>query len=216
MFSFKKKYKKYSDEELLPLIAKGEEGAFNEFYNRYGSRMHYYFFRMLYQDEERASDFTQDLMVKIIDHAERFDPLRKCSTWVYTIASNMCKNEYRRVERLGARRNLVPLDQLNFKEQISNKTTDHYLPDSLDQELFKKYLEIAVSELEWAHQQCFILRYQEELPVKEISEILNCPEGTVKSRLHYALKKLAIKLKMFHPDNDQDHKKKDDYERQAG
>ena len=54
----------------------------------------------------------------------------------------------------------------------------------------------------------FLLRYQQELSIKEIAAILGCPEGTVKSRIFYTLKKLSEKLQYFKPD----HLKKKDYE----
>jgi len=56
------------------------------------------------------------------------------------------------------------------------------------------------------------LRYQEELSIKEISEVMECPEGTVKSRLYYALRKLSDKLQVFRPEA----LKKMNYEKQAG
>ncbi|MEM8907462.1 MAG: RNA polymerase sigma factor, partial [Bacteroidota bacterium] len=166
---------------------------------------HYYFYRMLHQDRERANDFTQDLFVKVIENVHRFDPQRKCSTWLFSIASNMCKNEYRRLER----RN-------KHEEKLAYRTTawataeaeaDSLLGSKLDQQLFSQQLEAAIDQLEERHRECFLLRYREELSIREISQILDCPEGTVKSRLHYCLKKLSIKLKIFHPD----HSKCTDY-----
>jgi len=195
MFSLRKKYHTYSDAQLLPDIARGKEAAFNELYKRYSERMHSYFFRMLYQNATKADDFAQDLFMKVIEHAERFDPSRKFSTWVYTIASNMCKNEYRRISRRNWHQNEISQQAAKSTSESSNS----YLPDHLDKALFTSYLARAISELEMPHRQCFILRYQEELSIKEISAILDCPEGTVKSRIHYSLKKLSPKLKIFNP-----------------
>ena len=198
MLFFRKNYEAYSDEKLLTLIAKGEEQAFNVFYQRYASRMHYYFFRMLYQDKERANDFTQDLFVKVIEHAAKFDASRKCSTWLYSIASNMCKNEYRRLERWTKNREVFHQE---VAEQVEVPCGESgYLPERIDRQLFGQYLDKAVGELGPAHRACFLLRYREEMSIRDISQILDCPEGTIKSRLHYCLKKLSIKLKIFHPD----------------
>ena len=71
----------------------------------------------------------------------------------------------------------------------------------LDEGLFQKALKDAVHLLPEAQKECFILRYQEELAIREISEIMECPPGTVKSRLHYALKYLAGELQVFTPKN---------------
>ncbi len=191
MFSFGKKYNEYSDEQLMQLIGKGNDKAFAELYDRYSNKMHYYFYRMLYQNKEKADDFTQDLFMKLIEKANLFDSNRKLSTWLYTIAANMCKNEYRRKERNIVSSQLPPYADEFF---LADETV---ITEVLDKKLFQEHLQNAIEGLDEIHQQCFVLRYQEELSVKEISEILNCPEGTVKSRIHYSLKKLAQKLSIF-------------------
>jgi RNA polymerase sigma-70 factor (ECF subfamily) len=68
------------------------------------------------------------------------------------------------------------------------------LPDTIDQQLFGQQLRGAIDQLSEAHKQCFVLRYQEELTVAEIAEIAGCPEGTVKSRLHTALRKVMEQM----------------------
>ena len=69
----------------------------------------------------------------------------------------------------------------------------------MDNEIFNQHLQEAINKLDERHRLCFILRYQEEKSVAEISDVLGCPLGTVKSRVHYALKKLAIQLDQFNP-----------------
>jgi len=54
-----------------------------------------------------------------------------------------------------------------------------------------------IDQLDDQHRQCFVLRWQEDLSVRDISEIVGCPEGTVKSRLHYALKQVSEKVKKW-------------------
>jgi len=186
----KKTYQNYSDEDLMRDITKGSERAFEELYERYSGRMHSHFYRMLWQDSEKADDFTQDLFMKIVERPEMFDPNRRFSTWLYTVAGNMIKNEYRR----------------NSKYKFTNNVPDGevvechaYLPDAIDRALFEQELQTAVNGLQDHHKECFVLRYQEEKSIREISEIVGCPEGTVKSRLFYSVKKLSDKLKIFHP-----------------
>lgn len=188
MLFARKTYKNSTDEDLMRDICKGNDRAFEELYGRYNRRMHSHFYRMLYQDTEKADDFTQDLFMKIVERPEMFDVNRRFSTWLYTVAGNMIKNEYRR----------------NSKYKFTNNVPDgeitecaSYLPDPLDQELFEEELQSAVNGLQDHHKECFVLRYQEEKSVREISEIVGCPEGTVKSRLFYSVKKLSDKLKTF-------------------
>ena len=173
-----------SDEELMRRMSGGCEASFSELYDRYGQRMHRYFYRMLGQDAHRADDFTQELFMKLIEKQALFDPARRFSTWLYTVAGNMVKNEYRRVSRIPEPPDIPDFFYENFTEDVDNQ-------------LFEQHLHLALEGLDETQRQCFVLRYQEELSVKEIAGILNCPEGTVKSRLFYTVKKLAGKLRAF-------------------
>lgn len=181
---FKKALNQLSDEALMAELAKGKKQAFEVLYDRYGPRMYRYFYRMLWQDAGKAEDFTQELFIKIIDKPQSFDPSRNFSTWLYTLAANLCKNEYRRKKTsdLEAHYSLVLLE--NFSEKM-------------DEQLFDQHLHRAIEQLSSNHRQCFILRYQEERSVAEIAEIIGCPEGTVKSRLHYALQQVSQQLEAW-------------------
>lgn len=186
---FRKKYRQYTDEALIGLLSKGSEPAFDELYHRYADRMQSYFYRLLYQDAELASDFCQNLFLKIFEKANAFNDSYKFSTWMYTIASNMVKNEYRRQSSSTSE---------TFQKTISLKL-EPQAPKNLDKEIFQRNLQNALNQLEEKHRLCFTLRYQEEKSVKEISTILACPAGTVKSRIHYALKKLSVELYQLNP-----------------
>lgn len=164
--------------------AQGCERSFSELYDRYGQRMANYFYRALWQDAQLAEDFTQDLFLKIMEKRAFYDPEKRFSSWIYTVAGNMVKNEYRRVSR-----KKTPLETMDVLEENFSEI--------LDQQNFGKQLEIALEHLDDTQKQCFVLRYQEELSMKEIAEIIGCPEGTVKSRLFYTVRKLAERLRAF-------------------
>ena len=173
-----------NDEELMRRTMDGCERSFSELYDRYGQRMHSYFYRMLWQDVQVAEDFTQELFMKIVEKRAYYNPEKRFSTWLYTVAGNMVKNEYRRVSRKKPIPELSDVMEENFSEQMDN-------------EVFEKHLENALSTLDDIQKQCFVLRFQEEMSMKEIAEIIGCPEGTVKSRLFYTVRKLAKKLQAF-------------------
>ncbi len=204
MFSLRKKYTSLKDEELMPYVVKGQERAFDELYRRYSGKMHYYFFRMLGQNQDRADDFTQDLFIKVIEKGAYFDVKQRFSTWLYAVAGNMCKNEYRRLER-------KPEQALPENFATAMARDGLYLESEVDQERFRQDLKKVLERLDFEHRQCFILRYQQDLGIREISEILGCPEGTVKSRLYYTLRKLAAQLHYFNPN----FSKKKRYESQS-
>ena len=93
-----KKYATYKDEQLMIEVVKGDEHAFSQIYDRWSKPILNYFFKMLWQDSEKAQDMMQDLFVKIINKPHQYDPKRSFKTWIYTVAYNMCKNEYRKHE----------------------------------------------------------------------------------------------------------------------
>jgi RNA polymerase sigma-70 factor (ECF subfamily) len=75
----------------------------------------------------------------------------------------------------------------------------------MDREIFQRSLKEAIEQLHEHHRMAFILRYMEEMSVKEIAEIIDQPEGTVKSRLFYATKKITQSLNEFTPDQSGQH-----------
>lgn len=171
-----------SDETLMLAVRRGEERAFAELYDRYAVRMYRFFYRMLGRDRERARDFTQEIFVKIIEKPQLYDPARPFSTWFYAVAMNMCKNEYRRQGK----------QQTELFNPEKDLETDGFDPiGALDQPIFEQQLQRALDCLGGPHRRALTLRFQEERSIREISEIENCPEGTVKSRLHHALRHLA-------------------------
>ena len=200
MIPFKKRYEKFTDEELVRYIVKGHEKAFDELYQRYARKLHAYFYRNLGKDNSLANDFLQELFLKVIEKGELFDPQKKFSVWIYAVAGNLCKNEYRRIQR-----HAVP----GLPEELPNHLfTESGAADKHDSIVFGSLLQKELDKMEASHRECFLLRFQQELSIKEISEILECPEGTVKSRIFYTLKKLAESLKYFKPD----HLKKKEHE----
>ena len=181
-------YKTHSDESLMHCLAQQrDERAFAELYDRYSARMYRFFLRMLGRNAAQAEDFTQDLFLKTMEKSVFFDPSRKFSTWLYTLASNMCKNEYRR-------RN--PFVSPDFGLDQALPMTEHQ-PEYLDKPFLEKQLQHAIDRLDDIHRQCFVLRWQEELSVREIADIVGCPEGTVKSRLHHALRKVTKEVEVL-------------------
>lgn len=188
----KKDYNNIKDENLMEMISKGNESAFNELYDRYSKRMLYYFNRMMAMDNEKAQDMLHDLFIKIVEKPHLFNPDKKFSTWFYTVATNMCRNEYRKRSRgftvsLNDDFNIADNRKLNAVEQIDLKT-------------FAVELKTELNKLKDTHKSVFVLRYQEHLSLKEISEIMDCSIGTIKSRLFYTTQKLAKKLRSFDPE----------------
>ena len=188
----KQAYSTYSDEELMDEVVKGNSRAFTEVYERYSKPMLNYFYKMLWQDKLKAEDFMQELFTKIIHKPHLFNSKLKFKTWIFSIANNMCKNEYRKQE--------VRKDSNNdLHDNIAvNDGSDNQIK-KVDESLFNDRLKEELKELSSAHREVFILRFKQGLSLKEIAEVLDVSEGTVKSRVFYTLKKLSGNLKEFNP-----------------
>ena len=188
----KPQYTEMTDESLVVSMAKGDKRAFNELYNRYSGPLLGYFMRMLWRDREKAEDFVHDIFAKLIKRPELFDPERRFKTWVYSVANNMCKNEYKKQEvRKNTRNGLDGFYAL--------KDSNVNVMGEVQDMQFKDEFVTSLNDLDDKHKQVFSLRHLEGLSIKEIAEIVEVSDGTVKSRLFYATKYLAESLKDFNP-----------------
>lgn len=188
----KPRHTSLTDEALMQAISQGDKRAFDEIYSRYSKPLLGYFMRMLRKDREKAEDFVHDLFAKIIRKPEYFDPSRTFKTWIYSVANNMCKNEYKKQE---VRKNTSLGIDNHYKVSDSSVNV---LSEVHDRH-FKEVFELKMAELDPKHSEVFHLRHVEGLSIKEIAEILELNEGTVKSRVFYAIKYLAVGLKEFNP-----------------
>ena len=176
-------------EELMRLVQKKDSKAFEVIYDRYSGRMVNYFYKMLWQDEDKAQDFMQDLFTKIVEKPHQFDTKKSFKTWFFSVAHNMCKNEYR---KQGVRSDVHGTVSKDIMGESGAETTR-----SIDESNFNDELQLALNELDDVKKTTFLMRYNDEMSIKEISEIMECSEGTVKSRLFYTLKLLNERLKAF-------------------
>ena len=176
-----------TDEQLMELFRLDKDGqgaiAFGHLYNRHAKRMVNYFYYSLWKDYDKAQDFLHDLFLKIIQNKDKFDNNNSFQAWIYRIASNMCKNEFRN-------------NKIKEKYQTHVLHTTTCVADN-EQEV-KSELQIYINSLKPEQRSLIILRFKFNLTVKEIADIYECPEGTIKSRLFYATKELSTKYKIHH------------------
>lgn len=183
-----------TDEELVTAHLDGRPGAFQRLYDRYRDRLVHFIIRKT-GDQDRAQDLVQEAFIRVTRHLHRFDTTKKFSTWIYTIASNLSKNELRNRSR-------SPL--VLFQKLESNWDEDHrplqfedsrMTPDTMYR---KRYLEQVVEDtvetLPEHHRLVFRLRELEGKSYEEIAEITGVNLGTVKSRLHRARNSFAQRI----------------------
>ena len=189
--------KDLSDEQLVTAHLKGRPGAFQDLYERYRDRLVHFVTRKT-GDADRAQDLVQEAFIRVTRHLHRFDPSKKFSTWVYTIASNLSKNELRNRSRSP----LVLYQQLTGSWEDDHRPIqfeDYSMrPDDLYRKRYlRRLVEDTVKELPEHHRLVFRLRELEGKSYEEISEITGVILGTVKSRLHRARNSFAQRIEPF-------------------
>ncbi|MBK9283826.1 MAG: sigma-70 family RNA polymerase sigma factor [Sphingobacteriaceae bacterium] len=182
-------------EQLMNFISEGRTEAFDELYKRHAATLTRYFFRMLNNDKELALDAVQDLFLKIAESPGIFNRSKPFKTWMFSIASNYCKNFYRHKK---VEQTYVEF-YMHDKGSISTEIAD--VIQSIDRRYLLRMLDEVLLELPIEKREVIILKYQEERSIAEIAEIQKCSEGTVKSRLHHAVKILQEKLNKFKNEN---------------
>jgi len=183
-----------ADEDLVTAHLSGRPGAFHHLYNRYRDRLVHFIIRKT-GDADRAQDLVQEAFIRVTRHLHRFDTTKKFSTWVYTIASNLSKNELRNRSR----------SPLVLFQKLENSWDDDHRPlqfedsrmrpdDLYRKRYLRRIVEETVQELPEHHRLVFRLRELEGKSYEEIAEITGVNLGTVKSRLHRARNSFAQRI----------------------
>src|SRR5881409_1303239 len=184
--SIREKLRSEDDAAVVSAFLGGEERAFQELVDRYQTRLLNFINRTI-GDRERAEDLVQEVFIRVFRHLHRFDRTKKFSTWVYTIASNLAKNELRN----RSRNPLVLFQTIKGNWDDEDRPLQFEDTTSRPDDLFRKrhlreLVEETVAKLPEHHRQVFVLRELEGKSYEEIAEITSCNLGTVKSRLNRA------------------------------
>ncbi len=174
------------DGDVVSAFLQGEERAFDELVERYQRRLLNFIYRTV-GDRERAEDLVQEVFIRVYRHIGRFDRSKKFSTWIYTIASNLAKNELRNRSRSP----LVLFQTIKAKFEDEDRPLQFEDLNSRADDLFRKrhlreMVEKSVAMLPAHHREVFVLRELEGKSYEEIAEITGVNLGTVKSRLNRA------------------------------
>ena len=175
------------DEGLITAHLRGDPKAFTQLVERYRMRIIGFIDRMI-RDRERAEDLTQEAFLRVYRHLHRFDPSRRFSTWLYTIASNLAKNEL----RSRARSPLVLYESARPADQPEDvRPLQFSVPATRPDEMYRRrhlrhLVDATVARLGAAHREVFVMRELEGKSYEEIAEHTGTNLGTVKSRLNRA------------------------------
>lgn len=170
---------------LVAATLAGDDRAFATLMERYQVRLTHFINRMI-GDRERSEDLVQEAFVRVHRHLKHFDQQRKFSTWLYTIASNLAKNELRNRARSplvfpeSARAPSEPAWRMEFEDSSAR-------PDTMYQNRWlHELVQATVARLAPHHRAVFVMRELEGRSYEEIAETTETNLGTVKSRLNRA------------------------------
>ena len=193
--------REWSDEDLMLEHGQGSEGAFEELVVRYQKSMLNYMFRMT-RNRQIAEELTQEVFIALVRNGSRYQPTAKFTTYLYTIASNIVSKEWARQRR---RPKLFSLsawwsprsaeDDFDPLEHVGDERA--CVAKSFEQEEISEAINDALRHLPEHQRQAFVLHRFQELGYQEISEIVDAPVGTVKSRVVRAERALRPHLERF-------------------
>lgn len=173
---------KEKDYTLMRAIQNGDMVAFNDMVDRYKNRLMNVIGRMLSSAEE-AEDVVQETFVRVYQHRQSFNFQHCFSTWIYTIALNLARNELRK------RKKFKFYDISEMQGNEAEFAVDAKIPSRLPQ-----VLNVAIQGLPEKYRVAFMLRDIQEMPYEEVAKVLDVPLGTVKSRVNRARMMLRDKL----------------------
>lgn len=168
-------------------MAVGDETALAALMSRYERPLYAFLVRHVGAGAD-ADDLFQETWIRVARHAGRYDPARPFTTWLFQIAVNLCRD---RARRRAARPEEVHADPAGDAGTVA-------AGDDPEQSFVRAEraadVRTALAALPDAQREVVLLRYHHELSEEEVAAIAGIPRGTVKSRLHAALKRLRALL----------------------
>lgn len=168
------------EQELIRQAKTGNKSALNTLFQNNLGILKGYVVKMV-RDPELSQDIVQDTLLKAVVHIRKFEPHAKFSTWLIKIATNVYRDYLRKYR---------PLELLEETHPDANRPLeDQVITDLTYQEVMH-----IISSLPYEKRAVFILKHYHGYAYEEIAEILNCPIGTVRSRLHNAIKQIMKEI----------------------
>lgn len=187
----------YSDQELMARVRVGDLDAFAALVERHKRAVLTYIARVV-GDETEAEDIAQVVFVQVYKSARRYQPTARFTTWLFTIARNLCLNELRRRQRHPAQSMAEPVP--GEVEPVLPQYADVRVPgpdtESLRKELFLM-IERALLELPETQRTAILLYSQQGLSYEEIAAVLGCSVAATKSLIHRGRLYLRQRLKQY-------------------
>jgi RNA polymerase sigma-70 factor (ECF subfamily) len=186
-----------ADVVLMLRVKRGDRGAFEELVNKYKQPVINLIYRTL-PDAAEAEDLAQQVFVQVFKSAHRYEAAAKFSTWLFTIARNLCLNEIRR----RARHPAESLDEPSpdHEEQPLRQVEDAKTfspPDALLHSELEAKIQEALAELPEKQRTAILLCREDELSYEDIAKVVGCSLSATKSLIHRGRETLKQKLRPY-------------------
>jgi RNA polymerase sigma-70 factor (ECF subfamily) len=189
-----------TDEQLILAYRAGDRSSFQELVSRYERELYHFLVRFL-SDRVAAEDVFQETFLQIHQSADSFDIDRRFRPWMFTIAANKARD----LIRSNSRRPTNPLQASINGDEESGEFLDlmqssEELPDApMEKRELRQKVQLTVTSMPEHLREILLLSYFHQFPYQQISDILDIPLGTVKSRLHSAVAYFADRWKSANP-----------------
>ncbi|WP_088105807.1 RNA polymerase sigma factor SigW [Halalkalibacter urbisdiaboli] len=179
---------------IIQNVKRGDEEAFGELVELYKDKVYQVAYRMVGNVQE-AQDVAQEAFLRAYTNIERFDEQRKFSTWLFRITTNVAIDRLRKKKPdFSLQDEISGADGLTYETQIA---ADQELPEEQVVTLeMQAWIQHEINQLPLKYRTAIILKYIEDLSLKEISEVLDMPVSTVKTRIHRGRE--ALRKRMRH------------------
>ena len=182
-----------TDEQLLADYRSGDKASFSELVGRYQRELYHFLVRFL-GNRAAAEDVFQETFLQVHQSAEQFDPQRRFRPWLFTIAANKARDLIRSQARRPTnplQASISPGDEESGEFIDLMQSVDSTPSDPMEREELQRQVQTTVTAMPEHLREILLLSYFHQFPYKQISEILDIPLGTVKSRLHAAVAHFA-------------------------
>lgn len=183
MFNSRTSISTASDEHLASLVSQGHKKAWEQLYDRYFDVLFRFSFGYL-KSEDKAEDVVQDVFIGLPTSIQKFNTNKRFKTWIFTLAANRCKNMLRNNENRNRLANNMST-QTVYQEQHDKK---------IDLQVLKSEIQQLIATCSAKEQELYHLRFEMDMSVNEMAELMNLPIGSIKSGLFYLLKKIRTPL----------------------
>lgn len=190
-----------TDIQLINRLIEGDGSLFNTLVWQWEKPIYNFAYRYL-NDKELAREITQKTFIRVYKNLKKLRDPNKFSSWIYQIASNLCKDELKRLSR----RDIVSIDLIHENNEENGnripeqlKEAEQYQPDAeMNQKQIGTIVQKALKQLPEEQRIVIIMKEYQGLKFREIAEALNQPINTIKSRMYYGLTGLRKIFEQWH------------------